>query len=150
MNSRRATLSDAAELLALRRDSILQLAPGPMSVEQARAWAAKGDIDSMARRLEHTEVWLAEIGETIVGWVGVCGDYLDALYVRPSYARRGVGTSLLELVEDVLRTRGVGVIRADASWNAEEFYLHRGYEPLAPRPANDPRPMRKVLTNDAG
>jgi putative acetyltransferase len=149
VNSRRATLSDAEALHALRRDSILELAPSGMSMDQARAWAAKGDLESMTRRLQDTEIWLAEIDAVIAGWVAVRGDYLDALYVHPAHARRGIGTNLLKLVEDLLRARGVRTIRADVSWNAEGFYLRHGYEPVGARPPNEPWPMRKVLVIDA-
>ena len=121
-----------------------------MSLDQARAWAAKGDMDSMIRRLQDTEVWVAETDGVIVAWIGFRDDYLDALYVHPAHARRGVGTYLLELVEDLLRGRGVRAVRADASWNAEGFYLHHGYEPLGPRPPNAAWPMRKVLATDDG
>jgi len=103
----------------------------------------------MLRRLQQTEVWIAELSGHIVGWVGIRGsDYLDALYVEPVYARRGVGTRLLQYAEDVLRHRGVSVIRVEASWNAENFYIRRGYEPLGPRPPEDARPMRKRLLDE--
>ena len=140
-----ATLSDAAELHALRGRSILKLAPEGMCFERAREWAGKGSIESMSRRLEETEAWVAEIDNHIVGWVAVRGDYLDALYVDPEHAKRGIGTNLLRLVEDVLRRRGVRAIRADASWNSKAFYIRQGYELLGPRPPDDARPMRKRL-----
>jgi len=146
MTFRRATVSDAPALCALRRDSILELAPSGMSLEQAQAWANKGDMESMVLRLQQTEAWVAEIEGTIVGWIAVRDDdYLDALYVAPAHARRGIGAYLLRLVEDILRDRGVRVIRADVSWNSEGFYQRQGFEPLAPHPPNDARPMRKVL-----
>ena len=70
------------------------------------------------------------------------------LYVDPSSAARGVGSSLLAFAERYLSSRGVPVIELEASWNAEEFYLHRGYVPLAERPPDGPRPMRKILAED--
>ena len=143
-------LSDAEALYALRQGSILELAPSGMSLDQARAWAAKGDLESMVRRLQDTEVWVAEIDGVLVAWIGLRDDYLDALYVHPAHARRGIGTYLLEQVENLLRSRGVRAIRADASWNAEGFYLRHGYEPLGARPPNDPWPMRKVLVTGDG
>ena len=146
ISCRPATLSDAAELYALRGRSILELAPQGMPIEVARQWAARGSSEGMLRRLQETEVWVAEVRGHIVGWVGVRGgDYLDALYVAPDCAKQGVGTLLLRLVEDILRHRGVAVIRADASSNAEDFYTRRGYEPFGPRPPEDARPMRKGL-----
>jgi len=146
---RTATLADAAELHTLRGRSILELAPEGMPTEVAHRWADRGSSESMLRRLQQTEVWIAELSGHIVGWVGIRGsDYLDALYVEPVYARRGVGTRLLQYAEDVLRHRGVSVIRVEASWNAENFYIRRGYEPLGPRPPEDARPMRKRLLDE--
>jgi putative acetyltransferase len=132
----------------LRRRSILELAPQGMPVDRARAWADQGSMESMCRRLEETEAWVAEEQGHVVGWVAVRGDYLDALYVDPDHARRGIGTHLLQLVQAVLRRRGVEVVRVDASWNSEGFYLRHGYEPIAPRPPDDPRPMRKRLLDE--
>lgn len=147
---RRATPADATDLHALRRCSILELAPEGMPITLARQWAEKGSVESMSKRLQDTEVWVAELDDQIVGWIAVRGnDYLDALYVAPEHTKRGIGTDLLKLVEAELRARGVDAIRADASRNSEAFYIHRGYEPLGPRPADDARPMRKRLVGGA-
>ena len=146
LSFRKATPSDAAALHALRARSILELAPSAMPIEEVRKWAERGSAESMLRRLKQTEVWVAEVPSQIVGWAGVRdGDYLDALYVDPKFARRGIGSRLLRVIEDVLRGRGTSVIRADASWNAEGFYIRCGDEPLGPRPPADARPMRKHL-----
>ena len=50
--------------------------------------------------------------------------------------------------KEYLRGRGMQAIRADASWNSEGFYIRQGYEPLGPRPADNARPMRKVLLDE--
>lgn len=143
---RKATASDAAVLHALRTRSILELARSAMPIEEVRKWAERGSAASMLRRLEQTEVWVAEVPSQIVGWAAVRGgDYLDALYVEPKFALRGIGSRLLRLIEDVLCSRGISVIRADASWNAEGFYVKCGYEPLGPRSGGEARPMRKHL-----
>ena len=57
-----------------------------------------------------------------------------------------IGTALLRLAEQEVRRRGIEVLWLGASSNAEEFYLHLGYEPVGPRPPDDARPMRKRLT----
>ena len=146
LSFRRATPSDAAVLHALRSRSILELAPSRMSIEEVRKWAERGSVESTLRRLKQMEVWVAEMPSQIVGWVAVRGeDYLDALYVDPKFAGRGIGSRLLRLIEDAMRGRGIAVIRAEASWNAEDFYIRRGYEPLGPRSPGDARPMHKHL-----
>jgi putative acetyltransferase len=142
---RKAVLTDAPRLLELRRHSILELAPAGMSLAESEAWAAKASIEGMEKRLQETEIWVAEVNGVIVAWVCVRADYLEGLYTDPQFAEQGIGTRLLDVAEKLMRERGVPVIRADASRNAEEFYLRRGYEPTGPRPADGPRPLAKRL-----
>lgn len=114
-----------------------------MTVTQAELWASKATIDGMRRVLQEKELWVAEADGVIVGWVAFHGDYLDGLYTDPQFVERGVGAQLLDLAEQAMQDNGVQTARADASWNAEEFYLRRGYEPLGPRPPDGPRPLVK-------
>ncbi len=137
--------ADACRLLDLRHQSIVKLAPRAMAVAQAERWASKMTIDGMRKKIQETEMWLAEANHIIVGWVAFHGDYLDGLYTDPQFVRRGVGTELLVLAEQLMQENGVKIIRADSSWNAEEFYFHRGYEPVGPRPIGGPRPLTKEL-----
>jgi putative acetyltransferase len=53
---------------------------------------------------------------------------LDAVYVLPSAARKGVGTALAREIERIAVERGVQRLHLDASLNAEPFYLAMGYE----------------------
>lgn len=142
---RKAGLEDVPRLLELRRQSILKLAPKGMSVAQSQAWAARQTIEGIEKRFKDIEIWVAEANGRIAGWVGFHGDYLDGLYTDPQFLEQGIGTRLLDTAEGLMRKRGVQVVRADASWNAEEFYLRRGYEPVGPRPADSARPLAKRL-----
>ena len=142
---RKATLDDVPRLWELRRQSILTLAAKGLSVAQSQAWAAGKTIQGMEKQFREIEIWTAETNDTIVGWVGFHGDYLDGLYTDPQFTEQGIGSQLLGIAEGLMRERGVRVVRADASWNAEEFYLRRGYEPTAPRPADSARPLVKRL-----
>jgi GNAT superfamily N-acetyltransferase len=90
-------------------------------------------------------LWVASTESAVVGWVGVEGPRVVGLYVEPSYVRRGIGSRLLAFAEDQLLRRGVRVVELEASWNAEDFYVRRGYEPTSDRPADSARPMQKVL-----
>jgi putative acetyltransferase len=143
---RRAIFHDAARLCELRRESILELAPqrGMLLVE-AKVWAAKMTIARMEQRIREVEVWVAEVSDTIVGWVAIRGEHLDGLYIEPAFVEQGIGTRLLNLAEQLMRDAGVQVVHLEASCNAEGFYLQRGYEPAGPRLARDARPFVKRL-----
>lgn len=142
---RKATVDDAVRLLELRRQSILVLAPRGMTFAQSETWASKMTLEGMKDRMRETEVLVAELNDLIVGWVAFEEDYLDGLYTDPDFAQQGVGTGLLSLTEKLIRDAGVKSIRLEASWNAEAWYMRRGYEPTGPRPPDGARPLAKSL-----
>jgi len=127
---RLATLNDAKRLFELRRKSIIALAPKGLSLAQARVWAANLTVAGMERKIREMEIWIVELNETAVGWSAIRGGRLEGLYMDPEFAGRGIGTELLGVLEGLMRERGILTVRAEASSNAEEFYLGRGYEPV--------------------
>jgi putative acetyltransferase len=140
---RPATLDDAPALFELRRTSILDLALAGMPADDAAAWAAKLDLAGMAQKLSDLEVWVAERDGHLVGWGAIRGDVLEGLYTAPEAAGRGVGAGLLAMLEGRMREQGVRIIRAEASSNARDFYLRRGYRITGPRTANGAWPIAK-------
>ena len=131
---RKATLSDMPMLWEIRQQSILRLAPKGMSIAESQKWAASVPIHTMENRFRDAELWIAEANDITVGWIAIRGYYIDGLYTHPEFAGLGVGSGLLAFAETVLRERGIETVRLDSSVNAEEFYLHRGYEPTGGPP----------------
>jgi putative acetyltransferase len=142
---RLATLADASRLFELRRKSIVVLAPGGMSQAEAETWAAKLTVAGMQQKLTQLEIWVAEVDACVAGWAAIDGDRLEGMYVDPSFACKGIGTGLLELVEGRMRVKGLTSIFAKASANAERFYLQRGYEAVGIRTQEHGLPIRKRL-----
>jgi ribosomal protein S18 acetylase RimI-like enzyme len=90
------------------------------------------------------KLFVAEIGEAIVGFVGVLTTvppdspdesqseyaYISDLVVLPAHRRRGVGSALLQRAEAFARANGattlrIGVLAANAA--ARELYRRRGF-----------------------
>jgi putative acetyltransferase len=142
---RLATLNDAKRLFELRRHSINELAVKGMSIAEAASWAEKLTVAGMQRKLSELEIWVAEVGAKVVGWGAIRGDRLEGLYTDPEFAGRGIGTELLNLLEGLMRGRGILAAQAEASANAEEFYLRRGYERTDSRTLEGAQPIRKRL-----
>ena len=125
---RKATSADMPMLWHIRQQSILQLAPQGMSIAESQKWAGNLPIHRMENRFQDAQLWIAESDGRAVGWIALRGNYIDGLYTHPHFAGRGVGSGLLAFAESFLKERGIEVVRLDSSVNAEEFYLHRGYE----------------------
>ena len=142
---RLATLKDASGLYDVRRRSILELAPPKMSVAEAQAWAAKLTPSGMERKLQDLEVWVVELDGTVAGWGAIQGDRLEGLYAAPEFAGQGVGAGLLDLLEGLMRSRKFPSAHAEASSNARDFYLRRGYRATGPQTTEGAWPMAKEL-----
>jgi putative acetyltransferase len=142
---RMATLGDAGRLYCIRRQSILVLAPPLLAAVEAEVWAAKLSPAGMERKLRDLEIWVAELDGTVAGWGAIRGGYLEGLYTAPEFAGRGVGGDLLDLLERLMRGRGIAAVEAEASPNALAFYLRRGYRENGPQAGNGAWPIAKTL-----
>jgi GNAT superfamily N-acetyltransferase len=142
---RRAVAVDASRLYDLRRSSILAVSPEDMPADLLKRWADSRTAEWTAEIVNSRDVWVCELDGRTVGWVSATNDLVDGLYVDPCSARRGVGASLLRLIEDRIAAGGALQVRLEASWNSEGFYRRHGYLPTSPRPADGARPMAKSL-----
>jgi putative acetyltransferase len=142
---RLVTMADADQLFDMRRQAITALATKRMPVAEAEAWASTLTAAGMEKKLRELEIWVALVGDAVVGWGAIRADRLEGLYTDPTYAGRGIGTELLRLLEALMHGRGISSVHAEASSNAEEFYLRRGYEPTGMRTPEGAQPIRKWL-----
>lgn len=142
---RLATLDDACCLYRIRRQSILELAPPSMVTREAEDWAAKLTLAGMERKLRDLEIWVAELDDIVAGWGAIRGGHLEGLYTAPEFAGRGVGGDLLDMLERLIRARGIPAVEAEASSNALAFYIRRGYRENGPQAQNGAWPIAKML-----
>ena len=142
---RLAKPKDASGLYDIRRRSILELAPPTMPRADAQAWASQLTLAGMERKLRKLEVWVAELDGVIVGWGAIRGDRLEGLYAAPEFAGQGIGAGLLDMLEGLMRAREFPSVRAEASSNARDFYLRRGYRETGPQTPQGAWPIAKEL-----
>ena len=108
-----------AELyLAAREAAVPMMPPGIHPPDDVRRWVGSWDL---VRR----EVWLAENGETLLGFADVQADWLESLYVTPRHTGEGIGAALLDLVKS-LRPNGFCLWVFQSNTGARRFYRDRG------------------------
>jgi putative acetyltransferase len=120
---------DAPVLAQIFRDSIAGLTGDDYDEAQQEAWIATADDEEeFAARLEAELTLIATVSASPVGFVSLKGrDHIDMLYVHPSMARNGVATFLVDALEKLARSRGIGHLSVDASDTARPFFEKRGY-----------------------
>jgi len=121
---------DAPVLAAIFAASIEGLTGDDYSEAQQQAWmAAADDEDAFGRRLASELTLVATLEGSPVGFASLKGkDHIDLLYVHPAAVGQGVAGALCDALEKLATARGAKMLSVDASDNAAEFFVKRGYE----------------------
>lgn len=114
-----------------------------MPKAEAQAWASQLTPARMEQKLRELEVWVAVLDGAVVGWGAIRGDMVESLYAAPEFARQGVGGGLLDMLEGLMRDRGFPLVHLEASLNARDFYLRRGYRATGTQTPKGAWPMMK-------
>jgi putative acetyltransferase len=128
---RRATLDDCEALCEIHVSSIRELGRSHYSEAEVDAWAKGRTPERYERLISEKHVVVALRGPMPVGFGTLdvpTGEILQ-LYVRPDYARRGVGTLIVDELARVVGAAGGRLVHCIASLNARPFYVNAGFEP---------------------
>jgi putative acetyltransferase len=126
---RTATAADRASICGVHRSSARSLGGGFYTHEEIERWVHALTPDRYTTYIDRIVV--AEEDGAIVGfaWMGDDGR-LHALYVAPGAAGKGVGSALLQQVEQLAAERGLTSVHLEASLNAVPFYERHGFTAL--------------------
>ena len=120
---------DVPVLAAIFVAAIEQLTGDDYSEEQQQAWASAADDEpTFGTRLAGQLTLVATLQNAPVGFASLKGaDHIDLLYVHPDAVGQGVAAMLCEALEKLAGGRGARTLAVDASDNAHEFFVKRGY-----------------------
>jgi putative acetyltransferase len=122
-------VTDTPLLAAIFAASIEELTGDDYSEAQQEAWAsAVEDEEKFGKRLASELTLVATLQNSPVGFAALKGpDHIDMLYVHPGAVGQGVAAMLCDALEKLGGARGAKNLTVDASDNATEFFLKRGY-----------------------
>jgi putative acetyltransferase len=120
---------DTPVLAAIFAASVEELTGDDYSEAQQQAWVSAADDEvQFGKRLASQLTLVATLQNSPVGFASLRGaDHIDMLYVHPSAVGQGVAAMLIEALEKLAGGRGAKALTVDASDNATEFFLKRGY-----------------------
>lgn len=125
---RRARPADAAALARVMAAAVRGVAAGTYPPRTLAAWGSLPALyHAWAMTAGGETVLVAERRGRLLGYAGLRGAEVTALFVRPSAAHRGVASALLARVEALARRRGVRTLRVDAALSGVAFYRTRGF-----------------------
>lgn len=131
MTIRKAVASDADDIYRMHISSIRELCSTHYTPEQIKAWTETLQPDRYVQEMKLFDFYVAECDDGRMAGILIADKNaveINALYVAPFAAGRGLGKRLLLFAESMLRSSGCTEIRLKATLNAEPFYLHHGFE----------------------
>lgn len=134
---RQARPEDAAAVLEIKQAAI-ESTDDTYSEQQIRAWRPTEEaMPTFEQAMESDQfvVLLAEADGDPAGYgvVNAEDGRIDAVYVDPDHAGKGIGSSLLGQLETRARMMGLDRLTVVSSLNARPFYESLGYEPFESR-----------------
>ena len=125
---------EAALCYAIYYDAVRIGAAGDYSEAQRIAWAPDDAMpEGWPDRLSSAETWVAEDGETVLGFLTFDPNgYLDLFFVRPEAKGGGASTALYDKMLTEASARGLPRLTVHASHLARRFLERRGWTVIAP------------------
>jgi GNAT superfamily N-acetyltransferase len=110
-----------------------------LTAEQLRYLATeRGSVECVRRESTSQRYLVARDGDRLAGMVAVSGDTIIKLYVSPSRLGEGIGRSLYEAAESVIRNAGHDRVALGAFPSAVPFYRRMGLRVIGRRRATGP------------
>lgn len=127
---RPATAEDAVAIsrvvIAALRDSNARDYPPEVIAQVEHSFAPQAISALLAKR----KVYVACLGEALVGTAGLDGDVVRSVFVDPAHQGGGIGRQLMEVIHATAASAGVRALRVPSSITAQTFYAALGYQKL--------------------
>lgn len=90
----------------------------------AQYW--KSNYDLVKEMLSQAEVYVYENGQKVQGFIGVCGEYIEGIFVSDEMQAQGIGKLLMDFIKDKRVKLRLNVYQKNTQ--AIRFYQREGFE----------------------
>ncbi len=131
---RRATLRDKEAIYQVHKRAVEEACRTSYSPAEIAAWSDFLRPDLYTEVIRSQEFIVARNDKAVVGFgqLDVTRGHVEAVYVRPDYHRRGIGSRILLHLEKVARKAGRATLTLCSTLNALPFYKHAGFIETGP------------------
>ena len=127
---REAILDDLDEIFCVHQASVRGLCSVAYSSQHIQTWFVDRTTDIYRPVLEQGKLFVAELDQRIVGFVGALVGEVITLFVLPEVAGRGIGRALFLRGLSYAQQSCEGPITVLATMNAVPFYKSFGFESI--------------------
>lgn len=123
-----ATPAHAAALSDLVLRNARQMLFPHYSLEQWDVFLQYYSVEAVEEKIRTQDVFIAFEHDRLAGTIALEDGFVLGFYTDPSFMGRGVGTALLQFLEQYAGEKGLAQLELAASPVAVSFYKQRGWE----------------------
>lgn len=128
MKFRKARLSDAKELSKLRRGVFGKIKGEEYLPTFVKALSDANSPKDIRLKIKSYDIFCLLDKKQIIGMVGLNGAEIKGVFVKVSHVRKGIGTKLMNFIEEHARKKGLKKVYLWSAEKANGFYKKRGYK----------------------
>lgn len=125
---RKAELKDAEAISALVLANAARTLRAHYTEEQWAVFTKYYSPEAVRFKIVTQEVYCGEIGGRLVGTVAMANGFVLGFYTDPELIGRGIGTQLMQYLEEEARKMGIRVLELAASPVGVAYYSRHGWE----------------------
>ncbi|HEK0907442.1 TPA: GNAT family N-acetyltransferase [Pseudomonas putida] len=122
----RGAVAISRVVIAALRESNSQDYPPDVIAQVEQSFSPEAITTQLTKR----KVFVALLGENIIGTAGLDGDVVRSVFVDPAHQKGGIGRHLRDVIHTTAASAGVGAVRVPSSITAERFYTALGYQKI--------------------
>ena len=127
MKIRKAKIDEARKIIELHEETIRRVNSKDYPQEQIEAWIGKRQIEKTENMIKDGVYFLALENDSIVGIGAIIVDNIIGLYVSADRQNQGIGTAILNAMEQDAKKNGIYELSGDSTITAMPFYQQHGY-----------------------
>lgn len=126
MEIKTATIKDSKEMHRLHTDAVLKTCKDFYTKEQIDAWLHGRTPEGYHEAIKKGDMYVAENNDKIVGFGHVLPGEIVAIFVDPTFHKKGAGKLLLDYGLEIA-LKGHKKVKVESTVNAEGFYKKHGF-----------------------
>jgi predicted N-acetyltransferase YhbS len=121
--------NDISHILEIRKRAFSHFAPSAYSPKEVQTLLDDVNVSELEEMIENKSLFVAKENHTVVGCGGWFGESVRHMYVSPEETKKGIGSTLLRVLEEDYKNRtNNSIIKAGVILYARLFYEKNGYE----------------------
>jgi len=130
MKIRKATKKDARKICILRRKTLRNLNKNDYPKVFLNFLINENSTQGIINKMKERDIFCIWENNDLLGTIELKKNKVLGLFIKSSEIGKGIGTKLMDFIEDYARSKGIKQIRLYSTKFAFNFYKKRGYFPV--------------------